>query len=122
MEKKNFVSLVLGTVGGLVFGLGMCMCLITEWGAFAPGVAVGAVGCAILLVMVLVRRKMEGLGPIALNGRAVATVLVGVASALILGLRMVMTMVWNMMVPGVFVGIIGIALGLVLIPLIKGLK
>ena len=33
-----------------------------------------------------------------------------------------MTMVWNMMVPGVFVGIIGIALGLVLIPLIKGLK
>ena len=84
--------------------------------------AVGAVGCAILLVMVLVRRKMEELGPIALNGRAVATVLVGVASALILGLGMVMTMVWNMMVPGVFVGIIGIALGLVLIPLIKGLK
>ncbi len=122
MEKKNFVSLVLGTVGGLVFGLGMCMCLITEWGAFAPGVVVGAVGCAILLVMVPVRRKMEGVGPIALNGRAVATVLVGVASALILGLGMVMTMVWNMMVPGVFVGIIGIALGLVLIPLIKGLK
>lgn len=36
MEKKNFVSLVLGTVGGLVFGLGMCMCLITEWGPSPP--------------------------------------------------------------------------------------
>ena len=25
MSKKNFVSLILGTVGGILFALGMCM-------------------------------------------------------------------------------------------------
>jgi hypothetical protein len=33
-----------------------------------------------------------------------------------------MTMVWNMLVPGIVVGIIGIVLLLGLIPVIKGLK
>ena len=28
MKKENFVSLILGTVGGILFALGMCMC----WG------------------------------------------------------------------------------------------
>ncbi len=30
MEKKNFVALVMGVVGGLLFALGMCMCLLPE--------------------------------------------------------------------------------------------
>ena len=30
MEKKNFIKLVLGVVGGLLFSLGMCMCLLPE--------------------------------------------------------------------------------------------
>lgn len=36
MKKKNFVSLVFGTVGIILFALGMCMCLLPEWGAFTP--------------------------------------------------------------------------------------
>ena len=28
MEKKNFITLVLGTVGGLLFSIGMCMCFL----------------------------------------------------------------------------------------------
>ena len=28
MKKKNFVSLLFGTVGGILFALGMCMCLL----------------------------------------------------------------------------------------------
>lgn len=35
---------------------------------------------------------------------------------------MCMTMVWNILVPGVIVGIVGIVLLLCLIPVIKGLK
>lgn len=27
MKKVNFVSLILGTIGGILFGIGMCMCL-----------------------------------------------------------------------------------------------
>ncbi len=60
MKKKNFVSMVLGTVGGILFAIGMCMCLLPEWGAFTQGVIIAAVGIVVLLAMLLVRRKMEG--------------------------------------------------------------
>lgn len=38
MEKKNFVTLVMSVIGGMFFALGMCMCLLPEWGAFNQGV------------------------------------------------------------------------------------
>jgi hypothetical protein len=45
-----------------------------------------------------------------------------VAGAIVLGVGMCMSMIWNMMVPGIIVGIVGIVLLLCLIPVIKGLK
>ena len=32
MKKKDFVTLIMSTVGGILFALGMCMALIPEWG------------------------------------------------------------------------------------------
>lgn len=40
------VSLVLGIVGTLVFGLGLCCCLV--WNLFALGIMVGVVGMGML--------------------------------------------------------------------------
>lgn len=74
MKKKNFVSMILSTVGGILFAVGMCMCLLPEWNAFVPGVVVAAVGLVILLAMLIVRRKMEGKPAVKLNGKAVGTV------------------------------------------------
>lgn len=122
MQKKDFVTLMLSTVGGILFALGMCMALIPEWDAFMPGIVVGAAGAVILLVMVLVRRKMSGKRAIVFNGRAIAITLLGVAGAIILGVGMCMTMVWDMMIAGIVVGIVGIVALLCLIPAIKGLK
>lgn len=122
MKKKNFVSLLLGTIGGILFALGMCMCLIPEWGVFTPGVVIAAVGAVVLLVLFLVRRKMEGKPAVHISGKAVGAVLLGVVGALVLGVGMRMTMVWSMMIPGIVVGIVGIVLLLFLIPLVKGLK
>lgn len=122
MQKKNFVSMILGTIGGILFALGMCMCLLPEWGAFGPGVFIAAVGAVVLLAMVFVRRKMEGKPAVHWSGKAVGTALLGVAGALVLGVGMCMTMIWNMLVPGIVIGIAGIVLLLCLIPLIKGLK
>ena len=122
MQKKNFVSMILGTIGGILFALGMCMCLLPEWGAFGPGVFIAAVGAVVLLAMVFVRRKLEGKPAVHWSGMAVGTVLLGVAGALVLGVGMCMTMIWNMLVPGILIGIVGIVLLLCLIPLIKGLK
>lgn len=123
MAKKDFVSLILGTVGGIMFALGMCMALLPEWNAFNEGVVLGCVGAVVLLVMALIRRKMEG-KPIVikLTGKTVGTILLGIVGALALGVGMCMVMVWEMMLQGVLVGIVGIVLLLCLIPVVKGLK
>lgn len=122
MQKKNFVSLVLGVIGFILFGVGMCMCLLPEWGAFTQGVVVAVVGLIVLLAMLLVRRKAEGKPPIKINAKAVGTVLLGAVGALVLGVGMCMVMVFDMLVPGIVVGIVGIVVLLFLIPLCKGLK
>ena len=41
MKKSNFVAMILGTIGGILFALGMCMALIPEWNAFRQGVVMG---------------------------------------------------------------------------------
>ena len=122
MKKKNFVSLVMGTVGGILFALGMCMCMLPQWNAFTQGVVVSAVGAVVWLAMLVVRRKMEGKPAVRLNGKAVATVLLGVVGALVLGVGMCMVMVWNMLMWGIVVGIVGIVLLICLIPLCRGLQ
>lgn len=121
MKKKNFVSLILGTIGGLLFAIGMCMCLLPQWNAFSQGVGIGAVGAVFLIAMLLVRRKMEGKPAIRLSGRAVGTAALGVVGALGLGIGMCLVTVWSMMLPGILIGIVGILLLLGLIPLCRGL-
>ena len=74
MKKKNFVSLLFGTVGIILFALGMCMCLLPEWGAFTPGVVIATVGAVVLLVLLLVRRKMAGKPAVHISGKAVGAV------------------------------------------------
>lgn len=123
MKKKNFVSMILGTAGGILFALGMCMCLLPEWNVFTPGIVIGCVGALILLLTLIVRRKMEGKAAVRMNGKAILTILFGVFGALVLGTGMCMTMVWEgLMIPGILVGIVGILLLLSLIPLIKGIE
>ena len=56
------------------------------------------------------------------NGKAIATTLFGVLATVVFGVGMCMTMVWNMMVLGIVIGIVGIVLLLCLIPICKGLK
>ena len=122
MKKKNFVTLLMSTVGGILFALGMCMVLLTEWNVMKQGIVIGAAGAIILLAMLLVRRKMDGKPAIAWSAKTVVIALLGLAGALVLGVGMCMTMVWDMMVPGILIGIVGIVLLLCLIPVVKGLE
>lgn len=84
MKKENFISLVLGAIGVILFGLGMCMCLLPEWDAFRQGEAVGAAGLVVLAVMLAARRKMQGKPPVHLSLKAVGTVLLAILGALAL--------------------------------------
>ncbi|SBW10468.1 conserved membrane hypothetical protein [uncultured Eubacteriales bacterium] len=122
MKKSNFVAMILGSIGGIFTAVGMCMCLLPEWNAFQPGVVMGCIGLVIFLITVAVWRKMENKAPIHMSGKTVATALLGVVGALLLGVGMCLVMVWSSLVPGIIVGIVGIALLLSLIPLVKGLK
>lgn len=122
MKKKNFIALILGTLGGLLFALGLCMCLLPAWNAFTPGVVVAVIGAVILIIMGILLRKANGKPAIKINARSVGILIFGILSALILGVGMCMAMVWSMMLPGIVVGVIGILLLLCLIPMCKGLK
>lgn len=50
MKKKNFVSLLFGTVGGILFALGMCMAMV--WGMLVPGIVMGVAGILLLLCLI----------------------------------------------------------------------
>lgn len=123
MSKKNFVTLILALIGGILFALGMCMAMLPAWNAFTPGVILGAAGLAVLLAMVIVRRKMEGKSIVVrLTARTIGTVILVAAGVLAFGGGMCMVMVWDMLVYGIAVGLAGIVLLLCLIPAVKGLK
>ena len=123
MKKSTLVAMILGTVGGVFFALGMCMALLPEWGMFNQGIACGVIGLVILLVDLLIWRRMEGKAPIHVTPKAVGTVVVGVLGALLLGVGHV-PVPWCL---GIWcwvlrVGIAGIIVLLLLIPLAKGIR
>ena len=122
MKKSTLVAMILGTVGGVFFALGMCMALLPEWGMFNQGIACGVIGLVILLVDLLIWRRMEGKAPIHVTPKAVGTIVVGVLGALLLGVGMCLSMVFGNMVLGIAVGIAGIVVLLLLIPLVKGIR
>ena len=122
MKRSTLVAMILGTVGGVFFALGMCMALLPEWGMFNQGVACGVIGLVILLVDLLIWRRMEGKAPIHVTPKAVGSVVVGVLGALLLGVGMCLSMVFGNMVLGIAVGIAGIVVLLLLIPLAKGIR
>ena len=122
MRKDHFINLIICVVAGLLFSLGMCMCLLPEWNAFTLGVVLTAIGGIALLTMGVIAyvKKAKDRAPI--NWKLVGKISYGVVSALILGLGMCMIMVWNLMIWGIIVGVVGLVMLLFLIPMFLGLK
>lgn len=122
MKKSSFAAMVLGTVSVVLFALGMCMALIPEWNAFMPGVIFGCAGLIFGLITLIVWRRMEHKEPIRIDGKTILTVVIGTMGALALGVGMCLSMVWDKMVMGVGIGLVGIVVLLCLLPLTKGIK
>ena len=122
MKKNQFIALIVGTVGGLLFSIGLCMCLLPEWNAFNEGVVITAIGGVILLALAIVSYIRSGKPKKPINWKVVGKVIYGVISSLVLGVGMCMIMVFDMMLPGILVGIVGIVMLLCLIPMCIGLK
>lgn len=122
MKKSSFIAMTMGTVGGILSAIGMCMCLLPEWNVFQPGVIMGCAGLVVLLATLIVWRRMTNKEPIRMTGKTIGTIALGIVGALLLGVGMCFAMVWSQMVSSIIIGIVGIVLLLMLIPLIKGIK
>ena len=122
MKKSSFAAMVLGTVSVVLFALGMCMALIPEWNVFMPGVIFGCAGLLFGLITLIVWRRMEHKEPIRIDGKTILAVVIGAVGALALGVGMCLSMVWDKMVMGVGIGLVGIVILLCLLPLTKGIK
>lgn len=122
MKKSSFVALVMGTVSSVLFALGMCMALLPEWNAFKEGVVFGSVGVVLGVITALIWCKMEKKKLPKMSVKNALRVLYTIIAVLVLGVGMCLCLVWEQIVWGTLVGLLGIIMLIALIPLIKGFK
>ncbi len=127
MKKETLLEIILGTIGGLVFAIGMCMCLIPEWNLFKVGVVVTILGFIILLCIIPVYRsnhpKKEN---VSINWGIVFTWIIGIVGALIMGFGMSKVMVGDSsktdLLIGILIGIVGLLICVLNYPIYSYLK
>lgn len=127
MKKETLLEIILGTIGGLVFAIGMCMCLISEWDLLKVGIGVAVVGFIILLCIIPVYRsnhpKKEH-NPI--NWEIIFTWAIGIVGALIMGFGMSRVMIDNPsktdLLIGIGTGVIGLLICVFNYPIYAYLK
>ena len=122
MKKSSFIALILGTVSGVLFALGMCMALLPEWNSFTAGIILGVIGIVLGIITVLVWCKMENKKLPKMHGKNVLRVLYAIVAVLVLGVGMCLCLVWQKIIVGTLVGLLGIIMLIALIPMIKGIK
>ncbi len=122
MKKSNFIALIMGTVSGVLFALGMCMALLPEWNSFNEGIVFGAVGIVLGIITLIVWSKKENKKLPKMNGKNILRALYTAVSVLVFGTGMCMCLVWNIIVWGTLIGLLGIVMLIALIPMIKGIK
>lgn len=122
MKKSSFIALIMGTVSGVLFSLGMCMALLPEWNAFTEGIIFGGIGLLLGFITLLVWCKMEHKKLPKMSGKNVIRTIYGVVAALILGVGLCLCLVWEQIILGTLVGLLGIIMLIALIPMIKGIK
>ena len=122
MKKSSFIALILGTISGVLFSLGMCMALLPEWNAFTEGVIFGGIGLILGIVTFFVWCKMECKKLLKMNGKNILRIVYSIISVLVLGVGMCLCLVWERIVWGTLIGLLGIIMLIALIPMIKGIK
>ena len=122
MKKSSFTAMVMGTIGGILFAIGMCLALVSEWNGFIPGLVIGGLGLVVLIATLIRWRKMVGKEPVRLTGRTIGIILLGVVGALLFGFGMACVMVWSKIVLGIILGTVGILAIISLVPIVKGIE
>ena len=128
MKKETLLEIILGTVGGLIFAIGMCMCLIPEWNLFTAGIVVSIIGIIILLCIIPIYRKEH---PKKVSNKKtdlglVLTWIIGIVGSLIMGYGMSKIMVDSPdkmdMIIGMITGVLGLLICVLNYPIYSYLK
>lgn len=129
MKKETLLEIILGTIGGLIFALGMCMGLIPEWEMLTEGIVAGVIGFIILLDIIPVHRKNHSKltkDKKQIDVGLVATLIIGILGALIMGFGMSKVMVTEAtktdMIIGLITGIIGLVVCVLNYPIYSYIK
>lgn len=127
MKKETLLEIILGTIGGLVFAIGMCMCLIPEWNMFNVGVVVSIIGFVILLWIIPVYRSShQNNAHKPINWEIVVIWTIGLIGALIMGFGMSKIMVGETntadMIIGIIIGVVGLVICVLNYPIYAYIK
>ena len=115
MKKERLLEIILGSIGGIVFAFGMCMCLIPEWDLFKVGVVTTIIGFIVLLCIIPVHRKANPKKIIRkkkTDWGLVLTWTIGIIGSLIMGFGMSKVMVGNPEKMDIIVGMVTGVIGL----------
>ena len=127
MKKETLLEIILGTTGGLIFSIGLCMCLIPEWNLFKSGVVVSIIGFIVLLCIIPIYKKGK---PKKESKKVdlgiVLTFIIGIIGSLIMGFGMSKVMVGNpeaiQLVIGIVIGVIGLLICVLNYPIYSYIK
>ena len=128
MKKDTLSEIILGTIGGLVFAIGMCMALVEDWDMLVPGIVTGVIGFIILLCIIPVYRKTH---PKKVSNKKtdwgiVLTFVVGIVGSLIMGFGMSKVMVDTPdkmdLIIGMITGVVGLLICVLNYPIYSYLK
>lgn len=111
MKKNTLIEIILGTVGGVVTTIGMCMCLVDEWDMMKNGIIVGIIGIFILLCIYPVYRKSHSSYNKQINRSLLVAIIIGIIGALVMGFGMSKCLIDSTesdMILGIIVGTIGL--------------
>ena len=128
MKKETLLEIILGTIGGLIFALGMCMGLIPEWDLLKEGIIVGIIGFVILLCIIPIYRKNHPKTKVnkKTDWGIIATWIIGVVGSLVMGYGMSKVMVGETdktdMIIGIITGIIGLIICVLNYPIYSYIK
>lgn len=128
MKKETLLEIILGTIGGLIFALGMCMGLIPEWDLLKEGIIVEIIGFIILLCIIPIYRKNHPKTKVnkKTDWGIIATWIIGIVGSLVMGYGMSKVMVGEAdktdMIIGIITGIIGLIICVLNYPIYSYIK
>ena len=128
MKKDTLLEIIFGSIGGIVFAFGMCMCLIPEWDLFTAGVVTAIIGFIILLCIIPIYRKEHPKKQTKkeIDWGLVLTWSIGVIGSLIMGFGMSKILVGSPekmdMIIGMVTGVIGLLICVLNYPIYAYLK